>query len=352
MYQGLDDFAYTGNSILYGYPDSFQMWLAESQNSERIVLSADSYGEAAVDLSPVLRTFIGRSPSVSGPRFIFERSRELNRDAYIHLPDPDEPDRFYHFIRGVLQVGESAPEYDATRVKHYILSDIIKLALNPTTGVLDKNKYRVYYGFPILVPFLISRVEPYSLSVRTSITGEDTNLGVNNGWEAGICNLSATFLPTDSECWVSIINWNQAYITLSCVFDPMDAPEHPFYVRWINNHGGWETWMFSCRHKRMRRLDENTYYETAGAYGESEGIYHTLNKTGIEIAEVSSGIVSRELYDILSKLQYSPLIQYYDINSSSWIEIQVDKGDAEWMTDTPKNEYVISFVLPKVQMNK
>lgn len=129
------------------------------------------------------------------------------------------------------------------------------------------------------------------------------------------------------------------------------VPEHPFYVRWVNPLGGWDYFMFACNQKQTNTLTKNDTYEPYVQYGRY-GVRSTYNKAATIAVEVSTGIIDRATLESVLECVYSPLVQLYDEETSSWIEIQPKTDKQEIMADQPTGEVMMSFELPTPQLNK
>jgi len=128
------------------------------------------------------------------------------------------------------------------------------------------------------------------------------------------------------------------------------VPEHPFYVRWINNRGGWDYFMFACDHKQALALTTNATYEKNGA----RGVRTAYNKAAQRTIEVSSGVVDHLTLESLAELISAPVIQYYKLGqySGTWIDIQVQDAKPEIYASQTTGEMLFTFELPTPQMNK
>ena len=131
----------------------------------------------------------------------------------------------------------------------------------------------------------------------------------------------------------------------------MPVPVHPFYVRWVNTLGGWDYFMFACNQKQMKSLSENDSYEKYIVWSRY-GVRSNYNKAATHTIEVSTGVIDRATLESVAELIFSPLIQVYDPDAQSWIEIQVKDGKPELMANQPTGEMLITFELPTPQMNK
>lgn len=135
-----------------------------------------------------------------------------------------------------------------------------------------------------------------------------------------------------------------------CFIQRHKAPENPFFVRWINNVGEWDTWMFSCRSQFVRALTGNEVFEKYNAMG----VQTSYRKEAKETISVTSGIQSRSVIQALSMMQYSPLIQLHmaDDEIQKWVPIQIEKQEVALFSNQPTGEIEISFTLPTPQLNK
>ena len=129
------------------------------------------------------------------------------------------------------------------------------------------------------------------------------------------------------------------------------VPSSPFYVRWLNRFGGIDYWMFERRQQLNRKQDSYEDFEPfitdySQVYGIKRPFTKDVNETVIAGAVRLS---DNEWYEI-SRIAYSPMVQWFDERSSSWIDIMVDKGDNSSFSDTPLHEIEFTFMLPKPQL--
>ncbi len=129
------------------------------------------------------------------------------------------------------------------------------------------------------------------------------------------------------------------------------APETGFYVRWINQLGGWDAWMFGCRQYFTKSLTGTQTYNPYFVDVETiTGNVQVYQKTGKEQVKVSSGMVTKNQYDTISALIYSPRIEWFNKETNTWITIIVDKGDNEIGGHKPSGECRFTFDLPAPQL--
>lgn len=145
---------------------------------------------------------------------------------------------------------------------------------------------------------------------------------------------------------------NSATVRDSIEIRPYDVPAHPFYVRWVNNLGGWDYFMFACNQKHTQTLSKNDTYEKYINYYGRYGQRSSYNKEATSEVEVSTGTIDRATIESVLECVYSPLVQLYDEVTSSWIEIQPRTDKQEIMADQPTGELIMIFELPTPQINK
>ena len=128
-------------------------------------------------------------------------------------------------------------------------------------------------------------------------------------------------------------------------------PNSPFYVRWLNRFGGIDYWMFEIRQELNRKQDSYGDFEPyITDYSQASGTNYAFTKTVSEcIIVVAQGLNQNE-WNELSRIAYSPFIQWFDERTQSWMDILTDKANNSRFTDTLMNEIEYTFLLPKPQI--
>ena len=142
--------------------------------------------------------------------------------------------------------------------------------------------------------------------------------------------------------------WNANVVRDSIQIVECQVPAHPFYVRWVNNRGGFDYFMFACQRGETKTLTENKTFERYGGNGE-RSCYH---KAATRAVEVSTGVIDRQSLESVAELIYSPLVQVWDVSRNTWVEIQPATGKQDIMAEQPTGELLITFELPTPQLNK
>jgi hypothetical protein len=139
-------------------------------------------------------------------------------------------------------------------------------------------------------------------------------------------------------------------ISDSLQVEVLEAPEHPFYVRWVNAMAGWDYWMFDCRYVKKRKtgsrkMVERYVTDMAATSGNKQTISLEVN----EEVTVGASQISEDEFECISALLYSTFVQWYDESKGKWIDIIPD-GEASFFYGSPKTDIEITFILPERQL--
>ena len=170
--------------------------------------------------------------------------------------------------------------------------------------------------------------------------------GVDKGF---ILGPNPLYLLDASEANSSIEIKNNS-VTDSLQVEVLDAPEHPFYVRWINALAGWDYWMFDCRYVKKRKIgSRKTVERYITDMAASSGNKQTI---GLEVEEevtVGASQITENEYENISALLYSTFVQWYDESRGKWIDVLPD-GEASFLNGSPRTDIEITFILPERQL--
>lgn len=129
------------------------------------------------------------------------------------------------------------------------------------------------------------------------------------------------------------------------------TPEKPFYVKWINQQGGWDYWMFSFRQYKTRNTqNEETFVPTVFDQETATAFLREFYKEGIEEITVGADGLTANQYEVISKLIYSPDIQAYDTLNQKWYNLIVDGGENQDDTRSSSKSVTFTFMLPQPQI--
>lgn len=125
-----------------------------------------------------------------------------------------------------------------------------------------------------------------------------------------------------------------------------EVPCNPFYVRWINRKGGWDTYMFEQHKKYTQEVDRGDQYVLANSRdpyasqtrGELAPEFKNIVQAGAEQLDEND-------FNLLKGIALSPLVQVYNYQIGVWQRVLVDDTDLTWDTKTPRNTVSYEFQL-------
>lgn len=140
-------------------------------------------------------------------------------------------------------------------------------------------------------------------------------------------------LPLDSD------RWHIYYVDA-------EVPCNPFYIRWINQKGGWDTYMFEQHKKYTQEVDRGDQYVLANSRdpdasqtrGELAPEFKNIVQAGAEQLDEND-------FNLLKGVALSPLVQVYNYSVGVWQRVLVDDTDLTWDTKTPRNTVSYEFQL-------
>lgn len=230
----------------------------------------------------------------------------------------------------------------------------IGLVLTDRTPDNNRDLYvKKYYGYPYsvtLFPKGVSGISPATsidVSIKlTSGSGED-QFGISSrlniplvyefededadGADYVKLRLSGGLFPRQA--------WN-------IIFVDTEVPCNPFYIRWINRKGGWDTYMFEQHKKYTQEVDRGDQYVLANARDP-----HTSETRGEiapefkDIVQVGAEQLDENDFNLLKGIALSPLVQVYNHQIMAWQRVLVDDTDLTWDTKAPRNTVSYEFQL-------
>lgn len=125
-----------------------------------------------------------------------------------------------------------------------------------------------------------------------------------------------------------------------------EVPCNPFYIRWINQKGGWDTYMFEQHKKYTQEVDRGDQYVLANSRdpyasqtrGELAPEFKNIVQAGAEQLDEND-------FNLLKGIALSPLVQRYNYSVGAWQRVLVDDTDLTWDTKTPRNTVSYEFQL-------
>lgn len=241
--------------------------------------------------------------------------------------------------------GVRARGYNANFTESYL-----GLVLTDRVPDNDRNLYvKKYYGYPYYVTlfprgFLGSPNTAASVDVWVKLHD-----GVENQFEISTrLSIPLVYEFEDEADYVKLrlpvtIYSSQAW---TIMFIDTEVPCNPFYIRWINRKGGWDTYMFEQHKKYTQEVDRGDQYVLANSRdpyasqtrGELAPEFKNIVQAGAEQLDEND-------FNLLKGIALSPLVQRYNYSVKAWQRVLVNDTDLTWDTKTPRNTVSYEFQL-------
>lgn len=225
------------------------------------------------------------------------------------------------------------------------------LGLVLTDRVLDndKNLYvKKYYGYPYYVT-LHPRGFLGSPRIATSI---DVRIKLHDDVEKQFDISTRLDIPLvyefEDEADYVKLRPSKGYLSQAwnIIFVDTEVPCNPFYIRWINQKGGWDTYMFEQHKKYAQEVDRGDQYVLAN----SRGPYASQTRGELapefkNIVQAGAEQLDENDFNLLKGIALSPLVQRYNYSVKAWQRVLVNDTDLTWDTKTPRNTVSYEFQL-------
>lgn len=218
----------------------------------------------------------------------------------------------------------------------------------------DRNLYvKKYFGYPFYVTLF-----PGGFSGSPStITSIDVRIKLYQVAEKQFDISTRLNIPLVREFETKVSN-DANYVKLrlsggagpsqawNIIFIDTKIPCNPFYIRWINQKGGWDTYMFEQHKKYTQEVDRGDQYVLANSRdpyasqtrGELAPEFKNIVRAGVEQLDEND-------FNLLKGIALSPLVQRYDHSIKAWQRVLVNDTDLTWDTKTPRNTVSYEFQL-------
>lgn len=230
----------------------------------------------------------------------------------------------------------------------------IGLALTDRTPDSDRNLYvKKYYGYPYFVTLFPKGFQSLSPSTPVDVRVKLTGAQNENQFDISTrINIPLVYEfddeITDGADYVKLrpsggVYPDQAW---NIIFNDTDVPCNPFYIRWINQKGGWDTYMFEQHKKYTQEVDRGDQYVLANSRdpyaaqtrGELAPEFKNMVQAGAEQLDEND-------FNLLKGIALSPLVQVYNYQLAVWQRVLVDDTDLTWDTKAPRNTVSYEFQL-------
>lgn len=230
----------------------------------------------------------------------------------------------------------------------------IGLALTDRVPDSDRNLYvKKYYGYPYFVtlfPKGASGLNPaIPVDVRVKITGAsaETQFDISSRLNIPLVYEFDDEI-SDGADYVKFRPSGGVYPSQAwnIMFIDTEVPCNPFYIRWINQKGGWDTYMFEQHKKYTQEVDRGDQYVLANSRdpyasqtrGELAPEFKNIVQAGAEQLDEND-------FNLLKGIALSPLVQVYNYQVGEWQRVLVDDTDLTWDTKAPRNTVSYEFQL-------
>lgn len=241
--------------------------------------------------------------------------------------------------------GVRARGYNANFTESYL-----GLVLTDRVPDNDRNLYvKKYYGYPYYVT-LFPRGFLGSPSIATSV---DVWVKLYDGGENQFEISTRLSIPLvyefeDEADYVKLRLPVSAYSSQAwnIIFVNTEVPCNPFYIRWINQKGGWDTYMFEQHKKYTQEVDRGDQYVLAN----SRDPYASQTRGELapefkNIVQAGADQLDENDFNLLKGIALSPLVQRYNYSVKAWQRVLVNDTDLTWDTKIPRNTVSYEFQL-------
>lgn len=230
----------------------------------------------------------------------------------------------------------------------------IGLALTDRTPDSDRNLHvKKYYGYPYFVTLFPKGSQSLSPSTPVDVRVKLTGARNENQFDISTrINIPLVYEfddeLSDGADYVKLrpsrgVHPDEAW---NIIFVDTEVPCNPFYIRWINQKGGWDTYMFEQHKKYTQEVDRGDQYVLANSRdpyavqtrGELAPEFKNMVQAGAEQLDEND-------FNLLKGIALSPLVQVYNYSIGSWQRVLVDDTDLTWDTKAPRNTVSYEFQL-------
>lgn len=218
----------------------------------------------------------------------------------------------------------------------------------------DRNLYvKKYFGYP----YYVTLFPRGFLGSSSNITSVDVRVKLYEVAEKRFDISTRLNIPLVYEFETKVsTDVNYVKLRLSGGASPSQAwniifidtakPCNPFYIRWINQKGGWDTYMFEEHKKYTQEVDRGDQYVLANSRdpyasqtrGELAPEFKNIVQAGAEQLDEND-------FNLLKGIALSPLVQRYNFSVKAWQRVLVNDTDLTWDTKIPRNTVSYEFQL-------
>ena len=232
----------------------------------------------------------------------------------------------------------------------------IGLVLTDRTPDNNRNLFvKKYFGYPYFVTLFPKGVSGISPAVLIDVRVKSIEDGAENQFDISgrlniplVCEFEDEYADGADYIVLSLGLPDGVYPVRAwnIIFVDTEIPCNPFYIRWINRKGGWDTYMFEQHKKHIQEVDRGDQYVLANARdpltsetrGELAPEFKNIVRAGAEQLDEND-------FNLLKGVALSPLVQVYNYQIGRWQRVLVDDTDLTWDTKAPRNTVSYEFQL-------
>lgn len=230
----------------------------------------------------------------------------------------------------------------------------IGLALTDRTPDNNRNLYvKKYSGYPYFVTLFPKGASGLLLSHQVAVRVKLTERPTEDQFDISarlnipfVCEFDDELTGGADYVKLGISSGEFPDQAWNIMFVDTEVPCNPFYIRWINRKGGWDTYMFEQHKKYTQEVDRGDQYVLANSRdpyasqtrGELAPEFKNIVQAGAEQLDEND-------FNLLKGIALSPLVQVYNYQIGVWQRVLVDDTDLTWDTKTPRNTVSYEFQL-------
>lgn len=294
-------------------------------SGDPVTLSAESFnGKTIFNASEVVKTLLNDALADFGTRRIMQDNALFTKYVVDGIGGTGSSYTFVG-LNAVSQIGE---EYDRTNDGGKVLTRLPAL--------------KWYDGYPL------------DYSVLSTETPTETANGI-----APVQSITRVLVSPENEVILLDTDAETPVLTDNVVeidlMSPMDIrvirhciPPKPFYVRWINDLGGVDYFMFA----RQQKLQPSVKSVSTFAPSVSDTLNARTNLRAYAISTDNTVTVGCSCapaeHSALVRMPMSPLIEWYNQDTGRWIRLSVSKYDGSYWSKPETKTFEVTFSLPTI----
>lgn len=230
----------------------------------------------------------------------------------------------------------------------------IGLVLTDRTPDNNQNLFiKKYFGYPYFVTLFPKGASEINPAVLIDVRVESIEGRADNQFDISsrlniplVCEFEDEYADGADYIILLLRLPNESPVRAGNItFVDTEIPCNPFYIRWINRKGGWDTYMFEQHKKYTQEVDRGDQYVLANARdpqttetrGELAPEFKNIVRAGAEQLDEND-------FNLLKGIALSPLVQVYN-QIGGWQRVLVDDTDLTWDTKAPRNTVSYEFQL-------